>query len=661
MRRRADTLNSDDHFTRLMLLMKIARLAGAVIAVLVVAALVVLAVGIPSGMMTSAIQTRVERATGYRIEIDGATRIALWPTFHVTLNDVTLDRRAGTESAERVEIAQANVAMPLADLIAGKPVITDLTLEKPVAYLPLLRERTAAKPAGHAAATSSDTDRTQLRIDRITVRDGALVFTNPRDKVEDRVNAIDATATIDAERRMALNATARSGAHTLKLDLRAILPDDAAARRNVPMEMTFEAPGLMSDILTAKADVRVAGSAVRINGVTGTFGGKPFTGWASVDLANKPLVKLDLDIQDLALARPAQGAARTTAAPTSAATQAPWSDAPFDLGGLNYVDVELRISAARVSYGDLVLAPLALGATIERGQLAAKFENLGVYEGLANGTLSLDASGATPRLSLQGDLAGIRALPLLSGLADFDRLEGKLQAKFAVQSAGDNPRAMMSNLEGTAFLDFRDGKIRGINVAQMIRSLTASTLSGWQADEVQATDLSQLSASFRIAQGKAETADIALVGPLVRMKGGGTVDLGAKALALRVEPKLVMSLEGQGGAADPVGLGIPVMIEGPWAAPRIYPDMAGILDNPDAAYAKLRELGQGLFGTDPDNKTGNGLAGKALGETLGGMIQQGLGGSQPQQPGSAPDKQDAPAGTDGASAINGILKQLFGR
>jgi len=220
---------------------------------------------------------------------------------------------------------------------------------------------------------------------------------------------------------------------------------------------------------------------------------------------------------------------------------------------------------------------------------------------------------------------------------------------------------MMSNLEGTAFLDFRDGKIRGINVAQMIRSLTAGTLNGWQSDEVQATDLSQLSASFRIAQGKAETADIALVGPLVRMKGGGTVDLGAKALALRVEPKLVMSLEGQGGAADPVGLGIPVMIEGPWAAPRIYPDMAGILDNPDAAYAKLRELGQGLFGTDPDNKTGNGLAGKALGETLGGMIQQGLGGSQPQQPGSAPDKQDAPAGTDGASAINGILKQLFGR
>ena len=633
--------------------MKIVKLAGVVIAVLILVAAIILAVGIPSGMMTSAVQARVERATGYRIEIDGTTRIALWPTFHVTLNNISLDRRAGTDSAERIEIASARMEMPFASLLSGKPVVTDLALEKPVAYLPLLRERSTSKSASASgdATTTPASDTAHVRIDRVTVSDGALVFANAHDKVEDRVEAINATATIGADLRLAVNATARSGPHALRLDLRAELPGDTGPRRNMPMELTFEAPSLMTDILTAKADVRVAGAMVRINGVSGTLGGKPFTGWASVDLASKPLVKLDLDIQDLAIAKPAQAAGQAPAA---------WSDVPFDLGGLNYVDADVRISAARLAYGDLRIAPLALGATLNRGTLAAKFENLGIYEGFASGALTLDASGATPRLTLQGNLAGIRALPLLSGLADFDRLDGKLQAKFAVQSSGNNPRAMMSNLEGTAFLDFRDGKIRGINVPQMIRSLTASTLNGWQADEVQATDLSQLSASFRIAQGKAETSDIVLTGPLVRMRGGGTVDLGAKALALRVEPKLVMSLQGQGGEADPVGLGIPVMIQGPWAAPQIYPDMAGILDNPDAAYAKLRELGQGLFGTAPDNKTGKSLTGKGLGETLGGMIQQGLGGSQ-QQSGTTPDTPDAPGAADTPSAINGILKQLFGR
>lgn len=633
--------------------MKTVKFAGAAIAAIILVIAIVLAVGIPSGMMTSAIQARVERATGYRIEIDGKTRIALWPTFHVTLNNISLDRRAGTDDAERIEIVQARVEMPLANLISGKPVITDLALEKPVAYLPLLRERTASKsaPASNDTATTPASDTTQVRIDRVSVTDGALVFANARDKVEDRVEAINATATVGADLQLAINATARSGDHALKLDLRAELPNDAAARRNLPVELTFEAPSLMSDSLTAKADVRLAGTVVRINGVSGTLGGKPFTGWASVDLAGKPLVKLDLDIQDLAFGKPTRTATQASAT---------WSDVPFDLRGLNYVDADVRISAARLAYGDLRVAPLALGATLNHGTLAARFENVGVYEGFASGALTLDASAPMPRLTLQGDLAGIRALPLLSGLADFDRLEGKLQAKFAVQSSGDNPRAMMSNLEGTAFLDFRDGKIRGINVAQMIRSLTTGTLNGWQSDEVQATDLSQLSASFRIAQGKAETSDIVLTGPLVRMRGGGTIDLGGKALALRVEPKLVMSLEGQGSAADPVGLGIPVMIQGSWAAPRIYPDMAGILDNPDAAYARLRELGQGLFGTDPNNKTGKSLTGKGLGETLGGMIQQGL-GNPPRQAAPAPDKPDAPGGTDAPSAIDGILKQLFGR
>ena len=71
----------------------------------------------------------------------------------------------------------------------------------------------------------------------------------------------------------------------------------------------------------------------------------------------------------------------------------------------------------------------------------------------------------------------------------------------------------------------------------------------------------------------------------------------------------MLSLEGQGGALAPIGIGVPVAVQGPWGAPRIYPDMAGILDNPDAAYAKLRELGAGLFGTGTGRAAG--LAGQS--------------------------------------------------
>ena len=285
---------------------------------------------------------------------------------------------------------------------------------------------------------------------------------------------------------------------------------------------------------------------------------------------------------------------------------------------------------------------------------------------------------------MRADLTGVRALPLMQGLADFDRIDGKMQAKVSVRSSGTSQRAIMSNMAGTAFVVFQDGAIKGLNVAQMIRSLTASTLSGWQESEEKATDLSQLSASFKIDKGQAQTTDLNLVGPLVKMTGAGTIDLGTKQIGFRVEPKLVMTTEGQGRITDPVGLGIPVMISGPWGSPRIYPEMQGILDNPDAAYAKLKEMGKGLFGEKgagigaaigsllggqpgaaggqqggaggqgaADSQQPAGPLGGKLGETLGNLLQQGLGGlgqSQGQGGGRPGGQRSIPSPASAAQA-----------
>src|SRR6201995_6152815 len=106
------------------------------------------------------------------------------------------------------------------------------------------------------------------------------------------------------------------------------------------------------------------------------------------------------------------------------------------------------------------------------------------------------------------DLVGVRALPLLTSLAGFDKLDGKMQAKIAARSAGASQHAIMSNVSGTAFVVFQDGQIRGLNVAQMIRSLTASTLNGWQEQQQQATDLTQLSSSFKIAHRQDTPLDL---------------------------------------------------------------------------------------------------------------------------------------------------------
>jgi AsmA protein len=111
----------------------------------------------------------------------------------------------------------------------------------------------------------------------------------------------------------------------------------------------------------------------------------------------------------------------------------------------------------------------------------------------------------------------------------------------------------------------------------------------------------------------------------------------------------VMTTEGQGRAGDPVGFGIPVMIEGPWGSPRIYPEMQGILDNPEAAYGKLKEMGKGLFG-----QNGAGL-GAAIGNLLGGGQQGAAGGQQGGAGG-----QGAAGGQQPGGPLGGQLGETLG-
>jgi AsmA protein len=648
--------------------MRALKITGSAIAAVIVVLALLAIVGIPSGFLTSAISARVERDTGYRLSIAGATKIGVWPTLNVSFNDVTLQDPGDRDGSRRITIGRLQADMTLASVWSGHPEISELVITSPVLHVPLLRERAsplapAARqlpPAGHEA------DAAAASIDRITLRDGAVEFSNLRDRVTDRIDGINAAMKIGADRKVNFTGTARAGEHPLTFEIGATAPRPGE-RQTVPVELKLEAPGLLQAPLSAKAEVRLNGAMLMINGLSGTLGDGAFNGWASADLSSKPLVKLDLDFQRLDLAAPAAGA------PRSQGLQQPWSNATVDLIGLNYVDVQARLSAAEINIGDTRFAPAAIDAALAGGVVKARFANLGAYGGQASGDLAVDATAATPTYTLRCDLTGVRALPLLRSAADFDKLDGKLQAKLALRSAGNSQRAILSNLDGTVFAVFQDGAIKGLNVAQMIRALTSGTLSGWQQSEAQSTDLSQLGASFRVEKGQATTTDLNLVGPLVKMTGAGTVDLGNQTLAFRVEPKLVLTTEGQGRAADPVGFGIPVIIDGPWAEPRIYPEVAGILDHPDAAYARLKEMGKGLFGSagtpdasgkDAGSKDSGGPLGGALGETIGKLLQQGLSQSRslpPASPSTAapPAPGDTPA--PDSQPMNDVLRQLFNR
>ncbi|ODS03371.1 hypothetical protein AUC71_10070 [Methyloceanibacter marginalis] len=118
------------------------------------------------------------------------------------------------------------------------------------------------------------------------------------------------------------------------------------------------------------------------------------------------------------------------------------------------------------------------------------------------------------------------------------------------------------------------------------------------------------------------------------MNGAGTVDLPGQTLKFRVDPQLVASLEGQGGKKDMAGLGVPVMITGPWSHPKFYPDIKGILENPAEAYQRYKEFSKGVKNLPGLDGTGAGALsnvikdGKVDKDALIGGIGGLLGGTQ---------------------------------
>ncbi|MEM8839615.1 MAG: AsmA-like C-terminal region-containing protein, partial [Pseudomonadota bacterium] len=306
-----------------------------------------------------------------------------------------------------------------------------------------------------------------------------------------------------------------------------------------------------------------------------------------------PRVEAALTFERLNL-DPYLGATGESGSGGTSTADAGWSDEPIDFSFTRAVDLTLDAQVQSLVISGITTGPLALKTSVRNGVMQSDLTEMALYGGSGTATVTVNATGAVPAIQTRINLANVDAYPFLRDGAAFERIEGRLAFDTDLTTTGQSQRAMMSALNGDMRFAFSDGALRGINIARMMRQLTSNILSGWSPSDNEKTDFSELSASFQIRNGIAENQDLILLGPLVRVTGGGTVDLPPQTLSYRVEPKLVASLEGQGGNRDLAGFGVPIIVDGPWAKPRIYPDIQGILQNPEAGLRQLRALGGGI-------------------------------------------------------------------
>lgn len=327
------------------------------------------------------------------------------------------------------------------------------------------------------------------------------------------------------------------------------------------------------------------------------FGMAPFSPAAYTFAIDIDRINADRYLGKGGAAAPASAPAKPAGKPAGAAPGAGGPAAQgIDLSALRDLRARGTLNVGALTLHNIKAAKLRATLRAGDGKLEISPLTANLYGGSASGSVSATASKA-PRFALKQSLTGIDVGPLLKDAIDKQPIDGRGNVALDVTSAGGGFDQIKKSLNGSARLELRDGAVHGINVAQSIRKAKAKIgeLRGQQADETgtgsvaEKTDFSELTGSFRIANGVARNDDLSLKSPLIRLGGAGDIDLGAERLDYLAKVTVVSTLQGQGGPELQAlkGLTIPVRLSGPFTAIGWRIDFAGLAK--EAAKAKIEE------------------------------------------------------------------------
>ncbi|TRO86635.1 AsmA family protein [Glycocaulis profundi] len=325
-----------------------------------------------------------------------------------------------------------------------------------------------------------------------------------------------------------------------------------------------------------------------------------------------------------------------------------WSRDPIDLSPLRLVDAELDATVERLLVREIEITGVALRAVLDNGRLAADLDRYSLYGGAGRASVVVNARTDPPSYTLNASLDGLQAQPFLTAAADFSRLIGTGTMTLDLAASGNSQAAIMNSLSGGSRFSFADGAITGVNLAQVIRTAqtaiqTRQLPSGF--GDAEQTDFTSLGGSLQIADGVARNADLAMLSPLLRVEGAGSVDLPGQAIDYRLTPRAVRSLTGQGGQADLQGVAVPVRIRGGFGDPQVSIDFETLMTELARAQAG-RLVGDRL-----------GLPGgqvPTVEDAARGLLEGALGGRQ-QQPEGEDSEQTRP------DPARQLMEGLFGR
>ena len=275
------------------------------------------------------------------------------------------------------------------------------------------------------------------------------------------------------------------------------------------------------------------------------------------------------------------------------------AETPIDLAAVKSLNADGKLKVGSLKVANIKATNVQLALHAAAGKVEVNPLTAALYGGNVSGALSATA-GNPQRVAMKQTLSNVNVGALLKDAIGKDPIDGQGNVVLDVTSTGATVSQIKKGLTGSASLDLKNGAVQGINLAAAIRD--AKSKIGMQQTNAapqqgtssaqEKTDFSELTASFKIANGVAHNDDLAAKSPLLRVGGSGDINLGEDRLDYTVKATVVPTLQGQGGPELQAikGLTIPVKLSGPFTAIGWKIDFAGMVG--EIAKQKLEEKKQ---------------------------------------------------------------------
>ena len=458
-----------------------------------------------------AVEAQIRAVTGLDLVVRGNIDISIFPGSYVSFRDVGLKGGGTDEPALAVDVLTANLRV--LPLLMHRFEIADVMMLRP--HIHVVRDADGESNwtpfLDTIARTMKPGADNPLSFSEIRIQDGVLRYEDAANHLSESLGDIDLS--------LAWPSISRSFAATGQFDWRgervdgsisvsdfvAALSGDRSGLKarlsSLPLKLAFDGSianrtsmmmegTLTVDSISLRNALRWAGQAPPGGGGFGRFALKARASVVgpSIALTN---VNIELDGNAAEGVMTYANNGRQTLQATLAADALDftpyistfrllasgardWNRQVFDLNSLSSTDLDMRLSAARLTVGSSKLGRTALGANLRGGTLALSVGEAQMYGGIAKGSFGITRSDTIADVKAQFQFTDVDLQACASELFGVTKLSGRGNLNVSLLASGSSPFGLAQSLDGSATLTGHDGAIAGFNAEQLAETAGAA-------------------------------------------------------------------------------------------------------------------------------------------------------------------------------------------